>query len=41
MQIPREALEGSGEALEGSVRFRRVPVQLPDEVPQGLGEDAW
>ena len=23
------------------VRFWKVPVQLPDEVPEGLGEDAW
>jgi len=23
------------------VRFRKFPVQLPDEVLEGLGEDAW
>ena len=23
------------------MRFRKFPVQLPDEVPEGLGEDAW
>ena len=42
--------EGSGaDTLWGSggfrcrylVRFRKFPVQLPDEVPEGLGEDAW
>ena len=41
MKIPAEA-------PEGSVRFRRVPVQIPGsgerpcEVPEGFGgEDAW
>ena len=23
------------------VRFRKFRVQLPDEVPEGLSEDAW
>jgi len=23
------------------VTFQKFPVQLPDEVPEGLGEDAW
>ena len=23
------------------MRFRKFPVQVPDEVPEGLGEDAW
>ena len=33
MKIPAEA-------PEGSVRFRRVPVQIPCEVPEGSGADA-
>ena len=32
MKIPAEA-------SEGSVRFRRVPVQIPCEVPEGSGVD--
>ena len=28
------------EAPEGSVRFLRVPVQIPCEVPEGSGADA-
>ena len=43
----------AAESPEGSVRFERVPVQRPcerfrkfpvqvlGEVPEGLGEDAW
>ena len=32
MKIPAEA-------PEGSVRFQRVPVQIPCEVPEGSGPD--
>ena len=34
MKIPAEA-------SEGSVRFRRVPGQIPCEVPEGSGADTW
>ena len=49
VQIPREVPEGSGaDTWLGSrgfwcrylVRFRKFPVQLPDDL-EGLGEDAW
>ena len=37
-----DTLWGSGSfRCRYSVRFRRVTVQLPDEVAEGLGEDAW
>ena len=50
MQVLGEAPEGYGaDTWLGSmgfwcrylVRFRKFPVQLPDEVPEGLGQDAW
>ena len=46
MKIPAEAPEGScgsrGFRCRYLVRFRRVPVQRPCEVPEGFGgEDAW
>ena len=44
----RDLVKIPAEAPEGSVRFRRVPVQIPGsgerpcEVPEGFGgEDAW
>ena len=44
-QVQQGSGEGSGEGSGGwcryLVRFRKFPVQLPDEVPEGLGEDAW
>ena len=37
-----DTLWGSGSfRCRYSVRFRRVTVQIPEEVPEGLGEDAW
>jgi len=51
VQIPCGVPEGSGaDTWLGSirgywrrylVRFRKFPVLLPDEVPEGPGEDAW
>ena len=50
MQVFGEVPEGHGaDSWLGSrgfwckypVRFRNLPVQLPDEVLEGLGEDAW
>ena len=38
MQILREVPEGSGEDI---VRFWRVLVQIPCEVPEGSSADAW
>ena len=43
---PSQVQQGSGEGSGGFwcrylVRFRKFPAQLPDEVPEGLGEDAW
>ena len=35
MQIPREVPEGSGAGCGYLVRFRRVPVKIPAEAPEG------
>ena len=41
MKMRGEVPEGSG-ADTSLVRFRKVPVQRPCEVPEGFGgEDAW
>ena len=40
MQIPREVpVKIPAEAPDGSVRFRRVLVQIPREVPEVSGAD--
>ena len=46
MQVPCEVPEDTWLGSRGFwcrylVRFRKFPVQLPDDVPEGLGEDAW
>ena len=40
MQIPCEVWEGSG-ATDVLVRFRKFPVQVLGEVPEGCGADTW
>ena len=37
MKMPGEVSEGS----RYLVRFRKVPMQIPGDVPEGSGEDAW
>ena len=40
MKMRGEVPEGSG--ADALLRFRKVPVQRPCEVPEGFGgEDAW